>query len=602
MADNLSWTPQSYLDQLRPDRGWAVTLGLFATYSAEMFAVAATLLALIGKQNGRGSGAGVHVIDAVDQLRGHVRIMAQAGRIAPPENLPRIAGIFDQFIVDVPFAELHHSWHPKIALVRYSSPVMADRWRLWIGSRNLTGSRDLEAGLLLDGSPAKRAGSARLTGVGDLGRQLAVRAQISGVDPATMGAVLDQLRWSAPPGVKLREVELFAGTGQRSYAPPTGEIGRVIVISPFLCPKFIERAGSWGSSTTRRTLVSTESAIRAVSTSERAKLDRFDDLLVFETPELFATTDPEAAGDESSNDAEVEPISLHAKLLVFQQPTVTHLIIGSANATDRAWSGKNAEVVAKLEINDALLAGIHDLCSRARRIEVTAGDAVAVGATKQTRFDRCRKQISSGWLVAMQRDDDRFTLVADELPPILAGYSLEVALATQSERVEWKRSSVQCQLGQIPLFDQTGLVRFRLCGDGEVVEWARALDVIPGLDEARDLAAFGRHLGPRALAVWLRGRFQPDLDSAPGEDWDRASAGGRGSHGRAADDERITLEEILLAWARDPAGFARIDDRFSRLLAAVIEHGDVTNADDSVRLTELAKVWELAQQRLGKRQ
>ena len=601
MADDPNWKPQSYLDQLRPDRGWTVTLGLFATYSAEMFAVAATLLALIGRQNGRGSGAGVHVIDAVDQLRHCVRIMAQAGRIAPPENLPRIAGIFDQFIIDVPFPEADHSWHPKIALVRYSSPVMADRWRLWIGSRNLTGSRDLEAGLLLDGSPAKRTGATKLPGVGDLGRQLADRANIAGFDPAAIGKVLDELRWSAPPGVKLKQVELFPGSGDRPYAPPSGEIDRIIVISPFLCPKFVERAGRWGSATTRRTLISTEPAIREVGAFKRARIERFADLLVFETPELFAPPELETVGDDKANEIEVEPISLHAKLLAFEQADGNRLIIGSANATERAWSGRNAEVFATVDVSDDVLAGLHDLCGRARRIEVNPGDTSTSASSQRKRFDHCRKAVSSGWRVALHREDDHFTLLAEEAPPFLAGYSLEVMLATQSDWLKWAASSLQCVLGTVAQFDQTGLVRFRLAGDGEVSEWARAIAIVPGLPDGRDLAAFGRHLGTRALAAWLRGRFQPDIDPAPDDDWDRPPAGKGKSRTSIAVDERITLEEILLAWARDPVGFARINDRFSRLLDAVIEHGDVTHPGERVRLAELASVWSLAQQRLGKR-
>lgn len=600
MAERESWKPQSYLDQLRPDRGWTVTLGLFATYSAEVFAVAATLLALIGKQNGRGSASGVHVIDAVDQLRAHVRIMAQAGRIAPPVNLPKIAGIFDQFVVDVPFAELDQSWHPKIALVRYSSPVLADRWRLWIGSRNLTGSRDLEAGLLLEGVPSKRSGKQEALGVGSLGRQLAERAALAGVDPSTIETELDRLRWRAPKGTRLKQIELFPGAETRAYGPPSGDIERLIVVSPFLCPIFVERGGNWGSATTRRTLVSTEMAIRAAGASKRSQLERFDDLLVFEAPELFAVADPDLAGDDKSDDAEVDPISLHAKFLVFRRPAGTRLIIGSANASDRAWSGTNAEVVATLDIDDEVMAGIDDLCGRARRIEVPPIDPAGAAAKAVTRFDKCRRRVSSAWAVTMARDGDSFTLAAQEPPPLPRGYALEVALATQRERVEWKRG-LRCPLGEVPIFDQTGLVRFHLAGDGEATEWVRALDVVPALDEGRDLAAFGRHLGTRTLAAWLRGRFQPDLDTAPDEDWDRAGAGRSRLGGGANDDDRITLEEILIAWARDPAGFTRIDRRFRRLLDAVIEHGDMANPDERERLSELAKVWALAQERLGKR-
>lgn len=601
MKPQENWKPQSYLDQLRPDPGWTVTLGLFATYSAEMFAVAATLLALIGKQNGRGSGSAAHVIDAVDQLRPHVRIMAQAGRISPPENLPKIAGIFDQFIVDMPFPELERSWHPKIALVRYTSPVRGDRWRLWMGSRNLTGSGDLEAGILIEGAPGKRSGAGKLPGVGDLGRRLADRACLVGVVPGDIQTELEALRWTAPAGTKLRQVELFAEDSPRVYGPPAGEIERLIVVSPFLCPIFLREAGAWGSDSTRRTLVSTEAAIRKVGADKRTKLVRFADLLVFDAPELLAPPEPGPVGDDKPDEAEIEPISLHAKFLVFQQPATTQLRIGSANATDRAWSGRNAEVMATLEIDATVMAGILDLCGRARRIDIPPIEHDAEAATTNKRFENCRKRISSDWAVRIEHEGDALALVADEPPSLPADYELDVRLATRSDRAPWPPGGVGCVLGLVPLHDQTGLVRFRLRGDGETIEWARALNVVPPFDEGRDHAAFGRHFGMPALAAWLRGKFQPDLDTVPGDDWDSTTQSRSRSRGSPDAGERITMEAILLAWARDPDGFERIDSRFRSLLDAVIKHGEIATPDERKRLHDLKSVWTLAQRRLGKR-
>ena len=168
-----AWPGQPYLDELRPERGETVRLALFATYSVDLSAIAAMLLALIGRNNEKGSGAAIDFAEAVDQLRDRVRIVIQRGRIARPVALPKVAGILDQFVVEQTHDERVGSWHPKIALVAYDVPKGQTRWKLWIGSRNLTRSQDLEVGVLLDGHAKGGKGRMRLEGIGGLGASLA---------------------------------------------------------------------------------------------------------------------------------------------------------------------------------------------------------------------------------------------------------------------------------------------------------------------------------------------------------------------------------------------------------------------------------------------
>src|SRR3546814_3667308 len=76
--------------------------------------------------------------EAVERLKGKVRIVIQRGRLAKMRRTPRIAAVLDQFVREVDFDEAMHSWHPKVALVRLRSDEGETRWRLWLGSRNLT--------------------------------------------------------------------------------------------------------------------------------------------------------------------------------------------------------------------------------------------------------------------------------------------------------------------------------------------------------------------------------------------------------------------------------------------------------------------------------
>src|SRR3546814_3450283 len=74
--------------------------------------------------------------EAVERLKGKVRIVIQRGRLAKMRRTPRIAAVLDQFVREVDFDEAMHSWHPKVALVRLRSGEGETRGRLWLGSRN----------------------------------------------------------------------------------------------------------------------------------------------------------------------------------------------------------------------------------------------------------------------------------------------------------------------------------------------------------------------------------------------------------------------------------------------------------------------------------
>src|SRR3546814_10196728 len=74
--------------------------------------------------------------EAVERLKGKVRIVIQRGRLAKMRRTPRIAAVLDQSVREVDFDEAMHSWHPKVALVRLRSGEGEQRWRLWLGRRN----------------------------------------------------------------------------------------------------------------------------------------------------------------------------------------------------------------------------------------------------------------------------------------------------------------------------------------------------------------------------------------------------------------------------------------------------------------------------------
>ena len=66
---------QSYLDQLRPDRGWSVRVALLTAYSADLIAVGAALLAMTGRNSESGSGNAADFAESVERMRGCLRVI-----------------------------------------------------------------------------------------------------------------------------------------------------------------------------------------------------------------------------------------------------------------------------------------------------------------------------------------------------------------------------------------------------------------------------------------------------------------------------------------------------------------------------------------------
>lgn len=595
-----AWPGQPYLDELRPERGETVRLALFATYSVDLSAIAATLLALIGRNNEKGSGAAIDFAEAIDQLRDRVRIIIQRGRIARPIALPRVAGILDQFVIEQTHDERVRSWHPKIALVAYGSPKGPARWRLWIGSRNLTRSQDLEVGVLIDGHPKRGKGRARLKGIGDLGTNL---AKVAGrPDALAISEELDAVWWEAPDGFRLRA--LLNGLDEGvclAVEPPAGTIDGITIVSPFLSPGFLREAGRWGPEG-GRTLVSSMPALVDMANRSGAPLAAFSKVLAYAAPdETIAEKAPEAPqlSPPEEDEAEPQPLALHAKLVAFHQGNSTIVRVGSANATDRAWSGQNSEVMVELEADEAFNPGLAFLIGKAT--PVTIGElalAKPADTSEADALEDSRKALMASWDPILRRDGDRFILDARSLP-LLADVNHRLAAGpANGDLLEWPKDGVRLDLGTIPLSIQSAFIQIRVSSAETSVRWMQRVEVDPPLEEKRDLAALASHMGLRAFHDWMRAMLGGETTPIGDVAWDEdigAAAKGREALGYS----RLTLEDILTAWARDKKAFKRVDRHFAPYVEALLAHDGSLSAAEKEDLNELAQIWEIARTQLA---
>ncbi|WAJ28419.1 phospholipase D family protein [Antarcticirhabdus aurantiaca] len=605
MSASRPWRGQPYLDELRPAAGWKVDLALFATYSLELPALGAALLALCGRNDGNGSGSVADFAEAVETLRGKARFIVQRGRIARPSRLPALAGILDQFVVEVPYDEARRSWHPKAALVRYVRG-RETAWRLWLGSRNLTRSADLDVGLLVETTKGRRKEGRRVEGIGKVAELLASRAGLPDLDVAKVVNELEAVRWLVPTGMELARVDV-ADAGERMPSGPSRRrLDAVTVVSPFLDATFLRQAGAWGDRDTRRTLVSTRQALIAVAQAHSSPLVRFERLLVLDAP-LPPLEVADEAGDDAAaanpagsvgDDADPPAPSLHAKLFCFEHGAAATLLMGSANATSRAWDGRNAELLAELKGGAAIIEGLAHLVGSASRVTMDElRGATPAKAGPHDELELLRRRLVGAWSPRLVRDGPAFAVEIDPpAPDVPDGTVLLVGLASM-ELLAWPPGASRLMLGDVPTSRHTDLLRFELRAGAAAIGWMQRAPVAPPLDADRDTVALAGLMGFGAFQSWMRQLLSGDPVRDDGKRWDR-QVGGAGPDERGGDLEQLTLEDIVGSWGTDKTRFRRADAQFERYSDALIAQEGLLTTAERTALRELRAIWRLARERL----
>ncbi len=603
------WHGQPYLDELRPALGWRVDLALFATYSIDLSALGAALLALCGRSDDNGSGSIADFAEAIETLRGKARFMVQRGRISRPSRLPILAGILDQFVVEVPYDEERHSWHPKVAMIRYvregkgDSGTRSERetsWRLWLGSRNLTRSTDLDAGLVLETPIRGRRKGRKIQGVGRIAAALVERAGLGPQQAKAVGDATADLLWLAPEGIEVSRIDMADDGVPMRTVGAVGSFDAVTVVSPFLDATFLRRAATWGDEVATRTLVSTRQALVGVAQVARSPLSSFDRLLALDAPDPqldVVPTTTEAPSSAAVNDGDDDPTkpSLHAKLFCLARGDRATLLMGSANATSRAWDGRNAELLAELRGGPAIMEGLAHLIGSATPVTFEELErATPPEPTLRDELELSRRRLVSAWSPRLTRDGPAFAVEVDSPGPKLApGVVLCVGLAA-TELTPWPAGAGRVALGDVPLGRQTDLLRFEMRSGGVAISWMQRATVTPPLDPERDATALAGLMGFGAFQGWMRQLLSGDPVRDDGAPWDGQDAGTTRQEGEF---ELLTLEDIVGSWGADRSRFRRADAHFERFCNALLLHGSLSDADRNA-LGELRAIWRLARDRL----
>lgn len=588
----------SVFEALRPSSDQTLDRAAFATYSLDLVAIAALVLSLSPAGEQELEAGPLSLVDALAAVASRLDIVYQKDRLNPTSSHYGVLHMLDTRIhaVQPPRGA---SFHPKLALARYLGPGKTVIWKLWLGSRNLTGGQDREAGLLLVGGTATKSGR-RIPEIA------AMASDLLELVPwiAELRGELASVRWRAPQGVQMRGLQWRRAGESKPFSATLRGVQRTTAISPFVddlgCRIFDDCSTN--------VLLTTSSAAVGLE----ARSDVAVALCRSPTFDLAMPADPPEAPPAIDDVSLPEPAGLHAKLILRQKGGTNRLWLGSANLTGRGMQGRNAEVMAELEVPTDYAKALVQFAEDAVPFDsdkVEPDPELAARQTAERALDLALTVITGADLELSHSPEGLKLESRTRLDEFLEEHHLETWLLTRPDAVAaWHGGtrSVLLVPGGVPLRLETVLVCFRAerrQRDCPPRAWAQAVSFPDHDADARDRAATAAYIGLAGASAWVRAQLQ-DIATAEQTTWTGARRWGGSQFAVASDELPLALEEVLSAWARDPGEFEAKVPRLEETLTALSEElRQVTEEERDEeainRWAEIQTFWETIRDAIG---
>jgi len=342
-----------YLSALRPPPGFHLDRAIGTTYSLDLLTLLSLPLSFVlldmTNEEGKLVRDPVALLHALRTYANRLSIYCQAGGIAvPAQRHPLYAHLEDAII---PVRKPGGAFHPKIWVLRYTSPGEPVHYRFLCLSRNITGDPSWDTLLALDGKVADRqrafAKNHRLAdfllalpGLAAEPPQARHRQAVE-----QLGDELRRVRFDLPE--QFSDYEFFPMGLPGFPAPelPDG-VRRLLVVSPFLSAPFLNDIAE----EVPATLVSRAESLDAINGDTLKKFDQV--FAIMESAagdgETNGSLEPAGSGANRPDDLVAETThGLHAKLYLADAGWDSDLWTGSANATSAGFHN-NVEFLTRL--------------------------------------------------------------------------------------------------------------------------------------------------------------------------------------------------------------------------------------------------------------
>lgn len=323
-----------------PDMDFAEAIGTTFSLDPLMVFVTAVHEARFDGGGGEALRDGIALYESLKRLSRRITIYVQGGRIQVPPSLHPLYGLLDSMIVEVKAPE-GGLFHPKLWIMRFTGRMepQTNLLRLMILTRNLTMDHSWDIALTLEGRPSLKAIpdnqdlSAFIKGLPEMAMRPITDSRIE--QARRLGDEILQTEWELPPnfsGVKFHVL----GMDRCRWDPIRSK--RFVVISPFCSDEAVTMLVK--KTEHAEALISRSETLAELSESTRKRFSK-----CFTLADAAETEDGEALDEAGSHDT----FGLHAKAYIYEQGWYTHVVVGSANATNAAMlNNKNIEILAEL--------------------------------------------------------------------------------------------------------------------------------------------------------------------------------------------------------------------------------------------------------------
>ena len=330
----------SYGELLRPDVGYQLDFAVGMTYSLDLEALLGVpvSLGLLEEGDEEQMRSPLYVLEAIRESAGKIALFCNAGSIQLPERIQSVYSLLEESVFQVKRTD-KSSFHPKLWVLKYSSPEEGTYLKLLVLSRNLTFDTSLDLCVAMRGKPG-RTKRKKNKPLADL---LAYAAQFASA--AKKQVVLDL----AEEVIRVAAFEVEHPFEDYTFFPMgipghpgtgTGLLKRkrdLFVVSPFLSDDVVTQLTAFRG---RKTLITRKASV---------------------TPKVFEVFDHVYITKDVLSDNEFgAKQDIHAKLYFVATEDGNCLYIGSANASHNGFY-RNGECLLRLKYKPYQM-GFHLFC------------------------------------------------------------------------------------------------------------------------------------------------------------------------------------------------------------------------------------------------
>lgn len=326
-----------------PEAGFRLEHAVATTFTLHLSALLPVPLGLVGAELSKSTDP-LSLLQAIQTHADRIDIFCQAGHVSVPSERNDLFTFLESMVHQVRAPRPGHLFHPKLWVLRYVDDESNELFRLVCGSRNLTNDRAWDAAISLNGRRTLQPRKLNRP-LADLLASLPARvaAGVSEDRARRVAELADAVRyveWERPDGTAIVDEWLaFHVFGAGRSARPNMEGYRRLIVTPFLNDAGLEQA--WPDGEGDCVLLSRGEEINALGSEWREWLTDHGKLRVLDERAAIPDLESEEAGPRWSLSG------LHAKVYIVERNKHAHVLIGSANATEAAWSG-NDEVLVEI--------------------------------------------------------------------------------------------------------------------------------------------------------------------------------------------------------------------------------------------------------------